>query len=195
MGVIDPVLVADHPENVPLWLPSDLLRTSHNAQDPHNLFRLEYELRYAQASHALHEIRHFRRLSQVITKKKKSHLGGLKTRASGLEYSVKTRLNTAISTYRAAQTAVLSLNPQEEFGVWKKSLLKLDDSHLRGPGRESTDSSNSSYVQSWIWTTSSQTSACDEDPDLQVTLRIEWCKVHERANRFNEERQLVAEEM
>lgn len=84
--------------------------------------------------------------------------------------------------------------PEEEFGPWKETLLELQNSDIRGPGREDSEST-SRFVQSWIWTTAIQVSTSPEDPDLQAALRVEWCKGQERAKRYEEEVELVVEEM
>ena len=53
----------------------------------------------------------------------------------------------------------------------------------------------SHFVQSWIWTTASNALMSVEDSDLQVALRVEWCRAQERAKRYEEEVELIAEEM
>ena len=43
--------------------------------------------------------------------------------------------------------------------------------------------------------TAPQASALPEDPDLQATLQIEWAKAQEQAKHYEEEVELVIEEM
>ena len=91
--------------------------------------------------------------------------------------------------------AIANLAPDEEFGPWKASLLELRNEDVQGPGCDKNQPSKSCFVQSWIWTTAPQVSASPEDPDLQVALRVEWAKAQERAKRYEEEVELVVEEM
>ena len=101
----------------------------------------------------------------------------------------------AVKTYRVAWNAIAKLAPDEEFGRWKDVLRDLKQGDLRGPGPEEYELSASRYVPSWIWTTAPQTSTSTKDPDLDAALRVEWCKLQERAKRYAEEVELVVEEM
>ena len=134
----------------------------------------------------------------ILTLKMQLHIANMQrtaTRTRGLFDKVKVKLNQAVSTYRVSWKAIESLAPNEEFGPWKETLLQLRDSNIHRPGREDSEPSESRFVQSWIWTTALQHSTSPNDPDLQATLRIEWCKTQERAKRYEEEVQLVVEEM
>ena len=91
--------------------------------------------------------------------------------------------------------AISNLALNEEFGPWRETLLELRNGDIRGPGCDESQPSNSRFVQSWIWTTAPHVSASPEDPDLQATLRAEWAKAQERAKRFEEEVELIVEEM
>lgn len=196
IDALDPVRLADHPENVTVWLPSTLPPTTRNTQCAAGLPELEYRLRYAQAVDALHDVRRFRRLFRAVTIKLQAHISGTQTtRKRGIFDRVSVKLARAVSRYRAAWRAINALAPKEEFGVWKKFLLKLEDCDIRGPGPEPSEPSKSRFIQSWIWTTAPQASASIDDPDLHAALRVEWCKAQERAKRYEEEIELVVEEM
>ena len=198
LDAVDTILLADHPENVPLWLPSALPSASRNTQCVTDLPRLEYRLRYAQAMSALHDIRNLRRLTRILVLKTQSHIANTQrtaTRARGLFDKVKLKLAQAVSTYRVSRKAIENLAPNEEFGPWKGNLLELQDNDIRGPGREASENSESHFVQSWIWTTASQVSVSADDPDLQAALWVEWCKAQEWARRYEEEKELIVEEM
>ena len=91
--------------------------------------------------------------------------------------------------------AISNLALNEEFGPWRETLLELRNGDIRGPGCDESQPSNSRFVQSWIWTTAPHVSASPEDPDLQATLRAEWAKAQERAKHFEEEVELIVEEM
>ena len=197
MNSVDIVLLADHPENIELCLPSALPSASRNAQCTNDLPRLEYRLRYAQATGALHNIRRFRQLIKVMSQKTQSHISNTQktvTRTRSLFERVRTKLAIAVSTYRAARKAIEHLAPNEEFGSWKSVLLELEDKDVRGPGREEGDRSGT-FVQSWIWKTATEPSLAAGNPDLHDAIRIEWCRVHERAKRYEEEVELTIEEM
>jgi len=56
LDAVNTVLLANHPENVTLWLPSALPSALHKTQCVTGLPQLEYRLRYAQATNALHDI-------------------------------------------------------------------------------------------------------------------------------------------
>jgi len=106
----------------------------------------------------------------------------------------KAHLSQAVSTYRVSREAIAKLAPNEEFGIWKTVFLVLKNEDIRGPGDEGSKS-KSRFVQSWIWMTASRISTSTEDPDLDAALRVEWCKAQERARRYEEEVELVLEEM
>ena len=55
--------------------------------------------------------------------------------------------------------------------------------------------SESHYVPSWIWHMPLQGSVSGDDQDLSSALQVEWCKAQERATRYEEEIELVVEEM
>ena len=105
------------------------------------------------------------------------------------------KLAQAVSTYRAAREAITKLALDEQLGPWKKLLLELNDGDVQGPGPKDSDTSTSHFTQSWVWTTALQTSTSAEDNDINQSLRVEWCKGQEQAKRYEEEVELVVEEM
>ena len=198
LNVIDPVLLADHPEKVELVLPSHLLSASRDAMCVGTLPQLEYQLRFAQATNALHDICRLCRLTRIITMKSQSHITNSQktsTRNRTVFDKTASQLAQAVSTYRVARAAIKNLAPNEEFGCWKSMFLELKNEDIRGPGREESEKSGSRFVQSWIWTTALQTSISSKDPDLDAALRVEWCKAQERAKCYEEEVELIIKEM
>ena len=194
----DPVLLIDHPENIQLWLPSAFPSSSRDALCMEGLPLLEYRLRCAQATNALHEIRNLRQLMRIVAVKTQSHIAHTQrtaTRTRTLFDRIKIKLSHAVAAYQTSRTAIANLAPNEEFGSWRGTLLELHNVDIRGPGCDEGQSSTSCLVQSWIWTTAPHVSASPEDPDLQATLRVEWSKAQERARRFEEEAELIVEEM
>ena len=106
---------------------------------------------------------------------------------------VKIKLNEAVSTYQASRSAIASL-ASNEFSPWKKTLLELQNKDVRGPGCEESESA-SCFIQSWIWTTVPDPLTSIEGSDLQAALQVEWCKADEQAKHYEEEVQLIVEEM
>ena len=193
---IDPILLADHPEKVKLWLPSDLPPSSRDEQCIPGLACIEYRLRYAAATNALQDIRRFRRFYQAIITKTRSHISNTQnTRNNSQVEKVQRRIVQATATYQASWSAINRLAPNEEFGPWKKQLLELHPNDVRGPAREGSETSQSRHLPSWIWQTSLQTSVSTDEADLCAALRVEWCQAQERAARYEEEVGLVVEEM
>lgn len=195
---IDPILLADHPENIQLWLPSDLSSSTRDQCCIPDLPRLEYRLRYATAMSALQDIRRFRQYSRAITTKTQSHISNTQktiTRVRSQFDRIQQRINRAAATYRASWYAIRKLAPNEEFGPWKNCLRELRREDIRGPGREGSETSESRYVPSWIWQTPLEASASIDKQGFCASLRVEWCKAQERAVRYEEEVELVVEEM
>ena len=198
LDMVEPNILADRPETVDLRLPSALPPALRDTQCVKGLPEIEYRLRVAQATSALHKIRFYRQLIQTINIKAQTHITNTQktsTRTRSMFDKAKAKQGQAVTAYRVAWKAIKDLSPNEEFGRWKSTLKKLEDSEVRGPGREPYETSTSRFVQSWIWSTAIQTSTSVDDPDLNVTLRVEWCKAQERAKRYEEEVELVIEEM
>ena len=198
LDAIDSTLLADRPENVDLYLPSSLPPALRSSQCVDGLPRIEYRLRFAEATNALHHVRLYCRLIHALKFKTQAHIANTQktgTRTRSLFEKAKTKQTRAVTTYRASRKAIEDLAPNEEFGLWKGTLQDLKESDLRGPGPEDFETSTSQFIQSWIWTTAVQTSISTEDSDLNTALRIEWCKSQERAKRYEEEVELVVEEM
>ena len=119
---------------------------------------------------------------------------GTRTRTQTLFDSVNNRLSQAVSTYQTSREAIASLDPNEEFDRWKEILLELRNEDVHGPGVEKHKPGAPRPTQSWIWTTAPSHST-SEDPDLQATLQVEWAKAQEQASRYEEEVELIVEEM
>ena len=144
LNAIDTILLADHPENVELWLPSALPSASRDTQCAINLPQIEYQLRCAQAANALHNIQKFRRLIQFLALKMQSHIANTQRttmRTHSLFNKMRSKLNQEVSTYRASRRVIQNLAPNKEFGPWKEALLELQDNNIRGPGREESETS------------------------------------------------------
>lgn len=198
LNTIDTVLLADQPQNVEIWVPSALPSASRDADCTHDLPQLEYQLRYKQATNALHEIRQYRHLIKAVTAKTQSHILNTQktvTRTRSLFDRIRKKQALAVSTYQILQQAIQKLNPKEKFGSWKKTLLELRDADVSGPGHEEGKRSGPKHVQSWIWKTGTQGSLSADSRGLRTIIGIEWCKTEERAKRYEEEIRLTVEDM
>ncbi|EAU86991.2 hypothetical protein CC1G_08462 [Coprinopsis cinerea okayama7 len=184
------------PEDIPLYLPSDLTPTLH--QTIPAMTEKERRLREAQADDALSEIRLGRRILTGLTQFKKLHLAGAgnkpNTRVRSLYNRIQAKISKAANRYRRARDALVTINPT---GEWTHRLKPLNPGDIRGPGRESHESS-SRFIPSWIWQVPRVRREGDDtlaEEELDESLRVEWAKGRARLQRWNEEYQLVQEEM
>ena len=196
---IDPTSVTETPETIKLWLPSQLPPGSREDSCVEGLPHLELRLRLAQAYDSLDLIRRLRGVYQTLLIKNKVHVStsqGTMTKTKTLFANFLLKIDEAAARYRDARVALLRLDPDESFSRWKKDLKELRREDIRGPSRESDETSESRQQASWIWQTASlRDGAGINDPDLQAIMRVEWCKATARAERFREEVELVVKEM
>ncbi|PPR08116.1 hypothetical protein CVT24_010770 [Panaeolus cyanescens] len=170
-------------EDIPLFLPS------------------KGRLREAQMEEALGEICRLRRILVGVTAFKIHNLAGEGNKANTRIRSTYTRLNdriiTAKETYRAAYGALLDLDPN---GSWQMTLKELHDEDIRGPGKETNDSHGNRLI-SWIWLSRQSRAGDAAETDastarmLNESMRVEWAQSRARCLRWEEEIQLVEEEM
>ncbi|KAG6825043.1 hypothetical protein H0H92_005019, partial [Tricholoma furcatifolium] len=189
------------PEKFPLHLPSSLSPLLRS-QVP-ELAQKEERLRFAQADDSLAEIRRHRRIISGLYQFKKFNVSGTGNRPNTRIYSLFKRFNGRINRfaarYRAAYSALSGLNPS---GLWTSRFQKLEPEHICGPGKEEKDASNGRFAPSWIWLVPRLPSE-DGDPEaeleseqqLEDSMRIDWAKGMARLSRWEEEVDLVLEEM
>ena len=95
-----------------------------------------------------------------------------------------------------ARDALLVLDPN---GTWRDRFRKLDSADIWGPGRQEDDKiirTNSRYEMSWIWLVSRSIDGDSSGEEVfDETMRSEWAKMKARRDRWEEEYQLVQEEM
>jgi hypothetical protein len=159
------------------------------------LIEIEIKLRLAQVDDALFELRRLLRHRQQVTIFKKQHAYGsgnaVVTRARSAQESVTKRIERAADNYRVARTALLVLQPESNHVQNLKPLTKND---IKGPQPEQTDDvrpSEGSFKPSWIWTTATDS----RDAEDNDALRHDWVRMKARRDRWNEEIQLLLEEM
>ena len=185
-------------ENVSLFLPSGISDAAR--QSITHVAKKELRLRMAQADEALEDVRRGRRMITGLVQFKKLNISGAgnkpNTRMRTLYNRLQLRIQRAADRYRAARDALLVLDPN---GTWQDRFRKLNPADIRGPGRQEDDKvaqTNSRYEMSWIWLVSrSMDGDSDGEEAFDETMRSEWAKMKARQDRWDEEYQLVQEEM
>ncbi|KAG1856534.1 hypothetical protein C8R48DRAFT_608216, partial [Suillus tomentosus] len=183
------------PQDFPLYLPSAL---SYFDQCHRRLMEYEWELRWAQAHDALHELRSHLRLRSHMYKFKDKHLRGqaASTRAQNLIASVEAKKDAAADKYKRARQALESLSSRVDKVAWEEKLRPLRHEDVRPMGDFAGGRTQGTGTISWIWLVSDgNTTSHSENERVQDCVRIEWCKARARAARWSEEVELLAEEM
>lgn len=194
-------------EDVCLWLPSSLPSSLLSLESLNDLRRKEARLRVAQLSDALTNICRVRRVLAAISDFNKTHVAGsgqrTTTRMQDLYARFRSKERRAASRYRAAYSAMQALDPG---GTWTNTYQVLRDEDLRGPRkhdeeRDATFISEGRYEISWIWLTPGANGSSHEDArpanmdEFSTSMRTEWAQSRARAERWEEEEQLLLEEM
>ncbi|PIL29361.1 hypothetical protein GSI_09412 [Ganoderma sinense ZZ0214-1] len=192
------------PEDVQLWLPSALPPTYRSVESLSGLQDKERRLHLAQMSDSLEDIRRIRRVLAAISEFKRLNVSGTGQRAVTRTLGVYNRFlvkeRRCTERYRAARTAMVALDPT---GKWVETYKVLLDGDLRGPRRDDDEvvSSEGCYEISWIWLTPrsalepGETSSGATAEEFTETMRAEWARSKARAERWEEEEQLLLEEM
>jgi len=184
-------------ENVPLFLPSGISDAAR--QSIPQVSKKELRLRMAQADEALEDVRRGRRMITGLVQFKKLNISGAgnkpNTRMRTLYNRLQLRIQRAADRYRAARDALLVLDLN---GTWRDRFRKLNPTDIRGPGRQEDDKvtqTNSRYEISWIWLVLRSEGGLGGEEAFDETMRSEWAKMKARRDRWDEEYQLVQEEM
>ena len=198
-------------EDVPLFLPSSISSNLQSTPGFSKTLAHEIQLRIAQADDALADIRHHLRIISGLWQFKKVNISGTgnrpNTRMRSLFNRFNHRMRQSVVRYRAARSALLAANLGEG-QKWEDRLKDLKDSDVRGPGKEDfylqeagkTDygTSKGRFEMSWIWLVPQSNSEVDTNSSEQVFdegLRVEWSKSQARKMRWEEEVQIIQEEM
>ena len=137
------------PEVMPLRLPS-ALPASLQHSCPFKLTQIKLHFCLAQAEDSLSELHRLLRVTMGLQDYKvkqirpSQHAG---THACNLINRFKDKVTRCAEHYRAAQNALLALDPM---GEWQTALRQLNDNDIRAPGR-SSDESEGFHEVSWIW--------------------------------------------
>ncbi len=186
-------------EAIPLHLPSSLPSSFRNSPTLLSLAQKEARLRFGQADKALETIRQNRCMITGLTQFKKDNISGAgnkpNTHFRTVLNHLQTRIQLTADTYRTAYKALHILQPE---GHWKTMFQNLHSDDIRGPGRQPDDlitQTQSRYEMSWIWLVGKSGSTDDSHENWDESMQAEWAKMKARQDRWNEEYQLIQEEM
>ena len=197
-------------EDVPLFLPSSLTPNLQSAPGFMEALTRESQLRIAQADDALADIRHHLRIISGLWQFKKINISGTgnqpNTRMRSLFNRFNHRMRQSVLRYRAARSALLAANLKRQ--DWDDRLKDLKDSDVRGAGKDdfylqeagkaTYGASKGRFEMSWIWLVPHPKSEIDRNSSEQVFdegLRVEWSKSQARKMRWEEEVEIIQEEM
>lgn len=197
-------------EDVPLFLPSSLSANLQSTPGFTKTLAHEIQLRVAQADDALADIRHHLRIISGLWQFKKVNISGTgnrpNTRMRSLFNRFNHRMRQSVLRYQAARSALLAANLGRQH--WEDRLKDLKDSDVRGPGKDdfylqeagktTYGTSKGRFEMSWIWLVPHSKSEVDTNSSEQVFdegLRVEWSKSQARKMRWEEEVQIIQEEM
>lgn len=173
------------PSAIPSTLPCDERLLNH-----------EWDLREAQANDALNDIRSVLNMKYHLYKYKDTFIRGQRanTRATGIINNVDNRIDALAAKYNAARNALVNLAPRlHKDDNWLLTFKPLDRAKDAVPLRQDNGATVSQQTVSWIWKTRGVSD--NTEFGLQDSLRVEWCRARARAHRWEEEVQLLHEEM
>ncbi|KAK0471641.1 hypothetical protein IW261DRAFT_1344265 [Armillaria novae-zelandiae] len=186
--------VETHPTRIPLYLPSTALRLGAVDPGPKNtIINDERRLRLAQAHDTLAMLRDHLLLKSylMIWRQRFSRGQRYGTKANTLMHRVETKISADAARYRRAYAALDAVSTYLHQHEWKKGLFPLKPEDISGLNSYDDLRSEGHRSLSWIWKTNIQ----GGEEGLQEALRIEWCKSRARAQRWQEECELLAEEI
>ncbi|KAG2046731.1 hypothetical protein BDR06DRAFT_1014480 [Suillus hirtellus] len=177
-----------------LWLPSQLKDHAPYAICDERLCRFEWDLRRAQASDSLNDLRQHLLLCTHLYKFKDINIRGQRanTRAAAVIRKVEHNVTEAGKSYRHTWTALSRLCRTLGEDDWQSIFPVLEPANVRGMSEGEAGQSEGNRTLSWIWKMQGVSAAGEV---LADTLRIEWCKARAHANCWTEEVQLSLEEM
>ncbi|KAF8056174.1 hypothetical protein FPV67DRAFT_1432087 [Lyophyllum atratum] len=185
-------------EDIDLWLPSALKKEGIIVSD--ELQGYEWRLREGQANDALDELRRVLRLRSHLYAHKDRYTRGVKanTRANVAISTATQTIKKAASKYRTARDALVILSRGRVAPPhWETKFRVLGDGDIRAlsEGLHGDPVRQKTYKPSWIWSAAGVAAQSDGDPELNDALRIEWCRTRARVMRWEEEVDLLQEEM
>ncbi|KAJ2927454.1 hypothetical protein H1R20_g9640, partial [Candolleomyces eurysporus] len=188
--------VPPKPFEVQLWLPSQIGKL---VLFDRSLAEIEYKLRNAQAHEALGVLRRNLQIRATLYDIKDRWLRGqgANTRALNALSTVQARIAAARDEYRQARTALLALADLLGYANVDREFLPLQEKDIRSMVEAEPGLGETRRTLSWIWRRVNAADATEEETQEFVaeTIRVEWGKSRARAQRFQEEIDLVQEEM
>ncbi|KAJ7121221.1 hypothetical protein C8R46DRAFT_929163 [Mycena filopes] len=216
-------LPAPNPESIRLWLLSELSAVERQGNGcQRNVVEMEATLREAQCTNALVVIRNLLHCKQHLLTFRTENVGGQKkmTPSQTIVGQLGDRVDVDASKYRAARAALTRLKGKEyapELKELKAGDLMLEGEEARDPGEaarsdreavkrlgrigggthaqplRSDSSAKKKAGVSWIWMAPGALDA--SEAGLHESLRVEWSRAKARKNRWDEEVELLREEM
>ncbi|KAH7903922.1 hypothetical protein BJ138DRAFT_1188251 [Hygrophoropsis aurantiaca] len=183
-------------EDIMLHLPSTLPISIRATGCVEGLLEKEKQLRLAEAEDTLGALRRQLLITTGVFNFKKTHISGTgqkpNTRARAMLTRLMDKARNHADRYRAARRALVALDPE---GDWKAMLKVLHTEDIRGPRRTEDEASEGNREISWIWVSGRQRDTRMGTDEIAEGLRIEWAKSDARAQRWDEEVELLNEEM
>ncbi|KAJ6504317.1 hypothetical protein C8R47DRAFT_1210384 [Mycena vitilis] len=210
----NPDAPAVKPENIRLFLPSELSDAERATGCAEGLADMEARLREAQYGDSLVKLRSTLHAKRHVLYWKGSNLSGQhgSTRSQTLVSAIGERVDAAAEKYRDARRALHALKGPTyapHFKPLKQADLTLDgevtddESAARkrlalieaGKGARTPRhmAGASKKVLSWIW--AAQGALDSEEEELHESLRVEWARAKARKTRWEEEVNIIREEM
>ncbi|KAJ7695594.1 hypothetical protein B0H16DRAFT_1485253, partial [Mycena metata] len=180
-------------EDVKLYLPSGLLRADREEGCRKGLPAMEGKLREGQCRDALHVLRSRLHAKRHLLNYRDESVVGQRaaTRAYTLIERIGERVDAVSAKYRRARAALIALRGRtacEGFRELKASDIQLDEEReVDAKARKKLG------IFSWIWTDGGGPG--EDDVALHESVRVEWSKAKARKERWEEEVELLREEM
>ncbi|KAJ6464664.1 hypothetical protein C8R47DRAFT_992020, partial [Mycena vitilis] len=203
------------PEHMRLFLPSDLTDVERTTGCQEGLVEMEGKLREAQCGDALVALRSRLHAKRHVLYWKFSNTGGSQhgaTRSQAMVGQISDRIEATAAKYRDARRALLSLkgpNYAPHYKPLKAEDMTLDSDvqddetgarkklAMAGAGKGGRTprhvAGTSRKVLSWIW--AAPGALDEEEEDLHESLRVEWARAKARKTRWEEEVNIIREEM
>ncbi|TDL13917.1 hypothetical protein BD410DRAFT_868388 [Rickenella mellea] len=201
---------AQGPETIQLLFPSQVSEAERATICSPGLVVKEFRLRVAQCDDALHQIRRLLRIRSNLWHYKRGQVFGQRssTRARTLIARFDERIQRIAERYRAARAALISLGQP---GDWSTRFLELTPGDIQGPRGDDeailqppAPLPQNHWISegrrdfTWIWLSPNvqlQGDAETERREVNEGMRVKYCKARARAMRWEEEVELVVEEM
>ncbi|KAJ6449029.1 hypothetical protein C8R47DRAFT_999334 [Mycena vitilis] len=210
----NPDAPAVKPENIRLIFPSELTEAEREAGCKEGLAEMEAKLREAQCGDALVKIRSTLHAKRHVLYWKGSNISGQhgSTRSQTLVAVIGERVEAVAQKYRDARRAMHALKGSDYAPHLKA--LKAGDLTLDGEVQDDETAAkkklaliqagkggrtprhmagSSKKVLSWIW--AAQGALDSEEEELHESLRVEWARAKARKTRWEEEVNIIREEM